>query len=298
MSQEIIVVTGATGNIGKKTAESLLSRGKKVRAVGRNEKNLEPLAKMGAEIFVGDVQDPALVRKAFDGAAAVFALIPPSYASENARAYQNKVAENYAQGIESNKVKHVVNLSSVGAHLSSGNGMIAGLYDAEQRFNKISGINVVHLRPAFFMENHFFTLQLVKEKGINGSGLKGDTAIPQIATKDIADAAAELLDKRSFTGITVKELLGSRDVSMLDATRILGKAIGKPELPYIQFSYDDVRNSLMGMGASADTARLFVEMYQGFNNGVIKPSEPRSQKNTTRTSIEEFAAVYAQVYGK
>ena len=296
MDKELLVITAATGNIGRKVVEILLGRGRKVRAVARNEKNLEPLAKMGAEIFPGDVEDPAAVRKAFSGAQAVFTLIPPKYSSENFRAYQNKVAENYAQAIESSQIGHVVNLSSVGAHLADKNGPIGGLHDAEKRISRIAGINVVHLRPAFFMENHFFTLGLIKEKGINGSALKGDMPIPQIATKDIAQAAAELLARLDFKGVSARELLGTRDVSMAEATRHLGKAIGKPELPFVQFSYEDTRKALEGMGFSADASRLFVEMYEGFNSGVVRPAEARSAGNTTPTRIEDFAAEFAQVY--
>lgn len=80
------------------------------------------------------------------------------------------------------------------------------------------------------------------------------------------------------------------------ATAILGRAIGKPSLPYIQFPYEDAEKAMTGMGLSPDVARSYIEMYRAFNDGIIKPTEPRSAKNTTPTSFETFAEEFAAIY--
>ena len=296
METELYVVTGATGNIGKKVAEGLLAKGKKARVVGRNQKNLEPLVRKGAEAFVGDVQDPATVQKAFTGAKAVFLLIPPNFQSEKFRAYYNNVSESYAQAIRETGVRYAVSISSVGAQLADKNGPIGGLHDNEQRLNKIEGLNIVHLRPAFFMENFLQNVGLIKQKGIAGTPLKADLPIAMIATKDIAAKAVELLTHLDFKGKSVLELLGNKDVTMNEAVRALGQAIGKGGLPYVQFPYEDAQKAMTSMGISQDLARLFIEMYKGFNDGIVIPTEKRSAKNTTPTSIEEYAKEFAQVY--
>lgn len=289
-------ITGATGNTGKKIAEALLARGKKVRVIGRTAERLRPLADKGAEPVVGSLDDAAFLTRAFTGVKAVYAMIPPNYAAPHFRAYQNKLGEAIATSIASAQVPYVVNLSSLGAHLPEKTGPIKGLYDMEQRLNKLERTHVLHLRPTYFMENLFWSMNLIKTMGMNGSPLKGDLLIPMIATRDIAAEAAERLFRLDFSGKSAKELFGQRDLTMVEATRILGKAIGKPELPYVQFPYEDAEKAMVGMGLSLDMARSFNELYRAFNEGTLKPTEARSESNTTPTSIEEFAKVFAMRY--
>lgn len=292
----MVVITGATGNTGKVIAEALLAKGRKVRMIGRTAERLKSLVDKGAEAFIGSVDDTSAMTRAFTEAKAVYAMIPPNLAAENVRRYQNKVGEALATAMTAAHVRYVVNLSSVGAHLSEKVGPITGLYDQEQRLNKLKGVHIVHLRPGYFMENLLWNIDLIKKMGINGSPLKPDLPIPMIATKDIAAEAARLLLDLKFTEKSTRELLGQRDISMAEATRIIGKAIGKPDLNYIQFPYEDAEKSMVSMGLSPDTARSFNEMYRSFNEGVIRPTEQRSVKNTTPTSFEEFAKLFAVIY--
>ena len=90
----MIVITGATGNVGKKVAETLLAEGAEVRVVSRNTKRLQPLAEKGAEAWGGSLQDEAFITEAFKGAAAVLVMIPPNHGSENLRAYQRDKGKN------------------------------------------------------------------------------------------------------------------------------------------------------------------------------------------------------------
>ena len=93
------VVTGATGNTGNVIAEKLLASGGKVRAVGRDAKRLEPLTRKGAEAFVADLTDAGALSKAFSGAKAVYAMIPPDMSSQDYRAYQERVSDALATAI-------------------------------------------------------------------------------------------------------------------------------------------------------------------------------------------------------
>ena len=290
------VVTGATGNTGRVIAETLLAKGKKVRAIGRNAEHLQSLVDKGAEAFVGSVTDGAAMLRAFRGGQAVYLLIPPNYAAENFRAYQNEVCRAYANAIRQAGIPYVINLSSVGAHLSEGAGPISGLYDVEQQLNRIEGVNIVHLRAGFFMENLFFSLDLIRNQNINGTPLRGDLLIPMIATRDIAQVAAQLLLSLGFSGQSTREFLGQRDISMQEATRIIGKAIGKEELAYVQFPYEQAEQAMVGMGLSQDVARSLNEMDRGLNEERVRPLEKRSAANTTPTSFEQFAESFAAVY--
>jgi uncharacterized protein YbjT (DUF2867 family) len=298
MANELYAITGATGNIGSKIANTLLKEGKKVRVIGRTADRLKPFTDKGAEAFIGSVDDAAAMTQAFTGATAVFAMIPPNVTSPQVRADQNKVSEALATAISQSGVKYVVNLSSIGAHLPDQTGPINGLYDQEQRFNQLAEVNVLHVRPGFFMENNLTNIGLIKQMGKNGSPMKADLPLPMIATKDIAAEAVQRLLHLDFTGKSVKELLGQRDLTMKEVTQVLGASIGKSDLAYVQFPYEDAQKAMVQMGLSADMAALYIEMYRSFNEGIVKPTQPRSPQNTTRTPIEEFAKFFAKVYAK
>jgi uncharacterized protein YbjT (DUF2867 family) len=287
---------GATGNIGSKLASHLLDEGEKVRVIGRSQERLQPLLDRGAEAAVGDVSDAAFLTEAFKGAEAVFALIPPNYAAEDFRAEYNAVGANIAAAIQESGVEHVVFLSSIGADLPEKTGVIKGLRDVEQRLDTLDGVNILYLRPTYFMENLLGNIGLIKAMGINGGDIKGDVEFAMIATQDIAPVAAKHLVEKDFSGKSAHELLGERDVSMDEVTKIFGEKIGRPDLQYVQFSAEDAKKGMMDSGISADVSDQLLEMGQAINSGLIAGNQPRTAENTTSTSIEEFANLFAQVY--
>lgn len=295
---DTIVVTGATGHVGGRIAERLVADGRDVRVVSRDEERLRPVAERGAEPRAGSVEDPAFLEELFRGAASAFLLIPP--VPEGYTAFQRRVSEAYAEALSGSGVDHVVNLSSVGAHLPEGTGPIVGLRENERRLDAVDGVDVLHLRPTFFMENfleEMGTVEMIREQGMVGSPLRPDLSMAQVATRDIGDVAAESLAARDFSGGSTRELLGPRDYTMEETARILGEAVGKPDVPYVQFGYDDARSAMLEMGLPEDTADLYVEMYRAFNEGHVQPEEERSDANTTPTTLETWAEeVFAPSY--
>lgn len=289
------VITGASGNTGRVIAEKLLAAGKQVKVLGRSAEKLQPLVEKGAVAAVGDMSDQAYLNSAFAGATAAYVLIPPHLGASNFRAYQNDIGKKIAQALMQNSVKHVVNLSSLGAHLPKGTGPIAGLYDQEQRLNQLEA-NVLHLRPTYFMENLFTGINIIKNMGVNGSPANADVKIPMIASVDVANYAAKRLLALDFSGNSVQELLGERDLNMEEVTQILGKAIGKPDLAYVTFPYDQAREAMLEMGISASVTDGYIEMYKAINNRFGVAVMKRDKENTTPTSLEQFADVFARVY--
>jgi uncharacterized protein YbjT (DUF2867 family) len=290
----MIAITGATGNIGSKITSDLLSMGQHVRCIARTADNLQNFAVKGAEIEAISLDDTDALAKALTGVDAIFAMIPPHYQAQDFRAYQNAIGASIASAIESAGVKYVINLSSQGADLTEKTGPIKGLRDQEQRLNKMKDVNILHLRPTYFMENLLANIDMIKQMNIMGSAIRGDMKIPMIATQDIAKFSAKRLLKKDFSGITVKDLLGHKDLSMNEAAEIIGKKIDKPGLKYVQFSYEDTEKALVDMGFSADVAKLFIEMSQAFNDGLI--NTPRTRENTTDTPFEDFAEVFAKIF--
>jgi len=289
-------IVGSTGNIGSKTADILLAKGEKVRVIGRSAAKLQRFVDKGAEAAVGDLKDRDFVARALSGATAVFTMIPPDYTANDFRAYQNEIGENLAMGIAKSGVRYVVNLSSQGADLPAGTGPILGLRDQEERLNRLQGVNVLHLRPTYFMENLLMNIPIINQHGIAGSAVRGDQKFAMIATKDIAGHVAERLVRHDFAGKSTQDLLGQRDLTLNEATAIIGRKIGKPDLKYVQFSYEDTAKWMAETGISADVSRLFIEMSKALNDGLFAVNRVRTPENTTPTSIEEFAGTFAQFF--
>lgn len=286
----MIAVTGATGHTGKVVAEKLLAAGEKVRVIGRNAEKLQPFVAKGAEAFVGSVLDTDAMTRAFRDVDAAYVMIPPDPKQPKMRAYMADVTESLADALEKALVKYAVSLSSVGAQLAEGAGPVSGLHEFEARLNRTIGLNVLHLRAGSFMENSLLCVQVYKTMGFFAALVRGDLPVPQIATRDIGARAAAELRARKFSGQNVKELLGPRDLTMNDAARIFGAAIGKPGLGYTQAPAMMAKPALMQAGLSADTADQTIEMSKAVNEGRMVPLEKRDASNTTPTTFESFTA--------
>ena len=289
-------VVGATGNTGRAAAEALLAAGKDVQVIGRSKDHLQPLVKQGAEAFVGSAEDSQAMTLAFSGAVGVYCLVPLRTDAPDLRAYQKGVGESLAAAIHEAGVEYVVFLSSVGAQHKEGTGPIAGLREVEDRLNALDKVSVLSLRPGWFMENFFMSIDAIRNMGVLGTPMRGDVRIDPITTRDIGIYAAQRLADLDFSGVSSQELLGAATVTMAEATCALGTAIGQPELPYVQLSYEDFGQAMLGMGISRSAVDGITEMYRALNDGLVVPEEERSAENTTPTTMEEFAQVFAQVY--
>ncbi|MGB7730562.1 MAG: NmrA family NAD(P)-binding protein [Candidatus Acidiferrum sp.] len=281
-------VLGATGHIGSVIARKLLEKGEKVRVVGRNTARLQPFVQKGAEAFIGDVGDVEAMTRALQDVRAAFLMLPPGMASQDYRADQDRESMAIASAARNAGLHYAVHLSSYGAQAPAGSGPILGLHYAEQKVNAVEKLNVLHLRAAYFMENHLAAIGMIQMMGMYGGALKPDLPTPMIATRDIGAYAAERLLKLDFKGKQTQELLGERELTMNEVTAVIGKALQKPELRYAQFPYDQVQKVLVQMGTPAKTAEYFIEMFQGLNDGIVVPTEARSAENTTPTPIETF----------
>src|SRR5271166_4721527 len=194
------VITSATGNTGKIIASKLLETGKKVRVICRHADKAKELTDKGAELFIGNTMDAEFLKKAFKDATALYANIVMDWKTNDFTGDQVKHANAMADAIRECKVSYVVALSSQGAHLDSGSGVVLGLHKMETIFNNIEGLNTLFLRPTYFMENSLGMIGMIKNAGIMGAPVKADLSFPVIATKDIASYAARRLSALDFKG--------------------------------------------------------------------------------------------------
>lgn len=292
----MITVMGATGRTGTKVTDLLLKSGERVRAIGRSEDKLAELERAGADVQPGDTSDATFLTHSFRGASAVYTLLPFDPRSADHNATQRRQSEVVVQAVRDSGVKYVVALSSIGADRPSGTGLIASLHDHEQRLRALAadqGVNVLLLRAGLFFESFHDALPLIESEGINGDSVAPDVALPMIATRDIAHAAATALAARDWSGVVVRELLGPRDLTYAEVTRIIGDRIGKPGLEYVQFPYADVVHGLNQAGFSGGAAGLYAEMTRAFNEGLAKSVEGRRPENSTPTRFEDFAVELA-----
>ncbi|MFZ0738385.1 MAG: NmrA family NAD(P)-binding protein [Candidatus Acidiferrales bacterium] len=283
------VITGATGHTGSVLANMLLAKGEKVRVIGRSKERLDPFVQKGAEAFVGDIDDAEAMTRAFTGARAVYAMIPPNHGAPDLRASQERTSDSLIAALEKSGVTHAICLSSMGADKSERVGPVNGLHSYEQKINRLPKLNALILRPTYFMQNNLVQAKIIQSMGTMGGILKADLPLPQIDAKDIGAYTADAIVKLNFTGKTTRELLGQRDVSMKETAAIFGEAIGKPKLGYSEFPAFAVEMGMKQMGMSENLVKLMIEMLESINDGWMKPLETRSAENTTPTSIETFA---------
>ena len=284
VSNEMYVILGATGHTGSIVADFLLSKGQKVRVIGRDTGRLQRFVDKGAEAFRAEISDAAALAKAFSGARAAYLLLPPAKSPEE----QERDSDAVAIAVRESGLRYAVHLSSYGAQVAIGAGPVSGLHSSEQKLNAISGLNVLHVRAAYFMENNLAAIGMIHHMGIFGNALLPDLKLPMVATRDVGNYAAQRLLNLDFSGKQTREVLGERDLSMTEVAAVIARSIGKPDLRYQQFPYDQVQQVLTQLGVPPKGAAMYIEMYKSINAGVLVPLEARSKENTTATSIEQF----------
>jgi uncharacterized protein YbjT (DUF2867 family) len=284
------VLLGSNGNISSKVAALLLAQGAAVRVVGRNAESLASLKAAGADVAAGDIGDADFLARAFAGATAVYTMIPTDYAAHDMAAEQDRLGEAIARAIATAEVKRVMNLSSVGAHVSSGTGPIAGLHRQEQRLSELAGVDVLHVRPGYFFENHMAAIEMIRSIGAYADMTAPDSPLPMVATADIAQVIARELRTPSGKGKRVLHLRAPSLYTMKEATALLGKAIGRPGLAYVQSDPEQAKAVLMQQGFSANAAAQLAEMSEAFSLGRLDGEYDKGPTEITPTTLADFAA--------
>jgi uncharacterized protein YbjT (DUF2867 family) len=291
----MIVIFGATGNTGGEAAQKLLADKYKVRVVGRSRDKLRKLSNLGAEAVEADLANSNDVGRALEGATVAYLLIPPNMAVADFRAHQQLVTKSLVTALTASKCRKVVLLSSLGAEHASGTGPVVGLYELEQQLKQIRNLDVLSIRAGYFMENFLGNIQMIISKGIFGAPAPAEAPLSLIAAADIGRYAAKRLANPEFQGFEVVNLIGPTTINFAEVTRSIGLAIGRPDLPFVQFSYEDAQAGLVAMGLHAQMAGLYVELYKGAADGLLRPEAGTPVVNT-ETPFSAFAQVFAAAY--
>ena len=289
-NNDVVVVTGATGQVGRKAVKKLLAGGHTVRAVSRSAEKLAQLEAQGASVRQGSLLDRDFLTGAFRGASVGLAVVPQhDLGIEHPFKQFIENAVNIKEAVRATGVSHVVTVSSWGAEVpGAGTGPVLALHVLEELLEGIDGLNVVHLRPGHFMEDRLWDIPVIAQAGFLGHMIKPDTPLPYVATRDIAEVAAELLANPNFSGHSVRYVLAPRDHTIVETAQIIGAAIGKPDLAYVELPEADYRQGLAGLGATPNAIDIYIEMVKGWSDGTFAV-EARSAANTGPTTLEEWA---------
>ncbi|MDN3579641.1 NmrA family NAD(P)-binding protein [Mucilaginibacter flavus] len=293
-----VIVTGSLGNIGKPLATALVAKGHNVTVISSNPEKQKDIEALGAAAAIGSLEDTAFLAATFAGADALFAMEPPNYAAPDTRAAYRTIGENYAQVIPQSGIKRVVHLSSYGAHLAEGTGFILGVHDVEGILNKLQGIAITHLRPAYFYYNLYNFANMIKQAGFIGTNYGGDDKLTMVAPSDIAVAAAEELTQPATTGNNVR-YVASDDITGHEAARILGEAIGKPDLKWVIFTDEQTQAAMEQNGVPANIAALYVELGAAIHNGKLREDYDLNKPTVMgKVKLTDFAKEFAAAFLK
>lgn len=273
-----LVVAGVTGRVGSVVANDLLAGGHDVTVIVRDAKKGQEWSARGAKLAVGSLDDPEFVAATVKGADGFFTLIPPHYATGDIYTAQRRSVDAIAAGVKKGGVPLVVLLSSVGADRADKNGPIKSLHYAEGKLRE-TGTKLVALRAGAFQENVGGAIAAAKQAGIFPSFTPAaDLAAPQVASRDVGHAAAQLLASppaRSEVVDLVGPSYSSRELAD-KIGRLLGKTLTIVDVPAAGHAA-----ALQQAGVPADVASAFAEMYAGFGAGLLVPKGDRTMQATT-----------------
>jgi uncharacterized protein YbjT (DUF2867 family) len=278
---------GAAGNVGGKVADLLLARGEPTRVL-EHARPLEALAARGAEVVHGDAASVDDLARLFAGADAALVLLPDQVGREDFVAARSASAGAIGEALRSTSVGHVVALSSVGVDRPDVPGVPAALRELEARLSELADANVLVLRSTSYMDYNLAAVPLMQEQGVNGSVIEPDRPIPWVATRDVAGVAAARLAERGFRGHGVEWLIGPEDLTMRQVTAAIGRRLGLPDVPYVQFPPEALKDGLRQGGFSEEAADMLVAMQLGVNEGRFVAGEERTPENTGPTRLDDF----------
>ncbi len=292
------VVTGSLGHISKPLTEKLVAAGNSVTVVSSKKGKAAQIEALGAKAAIGSVEDVDFLTKTFSGADAVYTMVPPNFGASDWKKYIAGVGDNYAAALKASGVKNVVNLSSMGAHMPDGCGPVSGLYFVEKALNSLDGVNVKHLRPGFFYTNFLANAGMAKHMGILGGNYGEAATLVIVHPDDIAQVAAEELNSLSFSGKSVR-YIASDEKTTYEVAATFGKAIGKPDLPWINFKDEDSLAGMLQAGLPEEIAKNYVEMGSAMRSGEMASDYKMNRPATFgKNKLEDFAPVFAAVYAQ
>ena len=289
-----IILSGSLGHIGKPLTQELVEKGHMVTVISSKADKQAEIEALGATAAIGSIEDRDFLTQTFTGADAVYTMVPPAnYFDQNLDllSYYHRIGNNYAEAIRASGVKQVVNLSTIGAHLEQGSGILVGAHDVEGILNALPGdVAVTHMRPTSFYYNLFAHSQNIKTEGRIATNYGVGDIIPWVSPTDIAAAIAEEIGQpftgRKFRYVCSEELSGPQTAS------ILSDAMGKP-LEWVLISDEEALNGIVQAGMNPKIAAGMVEMFAGFHSGLLSEDYFKHRPVLGKVKLADYAKEFA-----
>ncbi|SFD58355.1 NmrA family NAD(P)-binding protein [Flavobacterium phragmitis] len=289
-----IIISGSLGNIGKPLTAQLVQSGHDVTVISSNADRKAAIEALGSKAAIGSVSDADFLAETFAGADALFAMTPPNMGGANIIKNTTEAGDAFAKAIQKANIKRVVMLSSIGADLPTGNGPIAGLYNIEKIYEKLD-TSITFLRAGYFYINFFNDIPMIKGAGIMGANFPVSNQIPLVHPEDIAWAVAEELQKTQ-EGKNIRYIVSDVKTPS-DIVNAFGNAIGKPELPWVEFTDEQYFGGMTQAGVPEEMAGLYTEMGSGLRNETIASDFLKNDgKAEGKIKLEDFAKEFASKF--
>ena len=320
-----IVITGSLGRIRKPLVQELIRNGHIVTVISSNPAKRKDIEALHALAAIGTIEDVDFLTNTFIDADTVYCMLPPFEFKNNPsfdyKTYSAKIASIYATAIRRSGVKRVVHLSSIGAHMDKGNGLLVFHNIVENVLKELSpSVAITHMRPVGFYYNLYDFLDPIKGKGFMASligkiltirfyGLIGflqgkrglimsnyggrDT-MPWVSPQDIALAIADEIVTHS-EGIKVR-YVASDILSCQQIATAIGIAIDKPYLKWETISDKQMLSSLIQFKLPESLAADITEMNSSMHTGILFEDYYNHQPVLGKVKIKDFAKEFADRY--
>ncbi|MCS3800788.1 NAD(P)H-binding protein [Niastella sp. OAS944] len=296
-----IVLTGSLGHISRPLTQLLVSGGNEVIVISSKAERKADIEMLGASAAIGSVTNADFLVNSFTGASAVYTMVPPPAnfydPSFDMAAYGETVRNNYFAALAQAGVNRVVNLSSWGAHRSTGIGGIAGCYYMEQLLNQLPGnVTITHVRPTSFYYNMLHFIPMIKYTGKISLNYGGEDIVSLVAPTDIATAIAEEL-QNPHQGRTIR-YVASDELSCNEIARVLGEAIGMPTLQWQRISDSAAHSNLLAAGMSPALAASVAEIQGAIHKGFLAENYKQHKPIFGKVKLTDFAKKFATVFNQ
>lgn len=297
-----IIITGSLGNISKPLTKELVQKGYTVTVISSKAERQQDIEAIGAKAAIGKMEDVDFLSAVFKDADIVYLMEATDTGSFFDQNFDiigaiNKIGNSYAQAIQQSGVKCVVHLSSIGAHMDKGNGILAFHYNVENILKQLpNDVSIKFMRPVGFYYNMFAFIQAIKTRGAIVQNYGGDEKEPWVSPLDIAVVIAEEMEK-PFNGRIIR-YIASDEVSPNEVAKVLGEAIGKPDLEWIVIPDEQLLNGMISMRMNPQIAKGFVEMNASRRSGVLYEDYYRNKPTLGKIKLKDFAKDFEVAFNK
>ena len=297
-----IVLTGSLGNISRPLSKILTAKGHEITVISSKPERAKEIKALNATAAIGNINDANFLTKTFKGADIVYLMEP--FGAHNFRDeeldYKKSISDmayQYRSAVQQSGVKRVVHLSSIGAHVAEGNGLLAFHHLVENILAELpTDVSIKFMRPVGFYYNMFAYIPTIKSQNAIIQNYGGDEKEPWVSPLDIAETIAEEMEK-PFAGREIR-YIASDEVSPNEVAKILGKAIGKPGLQWQQVSNEEMLEGMERAGFNPQIAKDLVEMNASRFGGALYDDYYLNRPVPGKIKLEDFAKEFATAYHK